>query len=134
MCSECIEEESDLYLLVLSASQAIQAKKDRVVVIRFRHDYTAECMKMDETPYGIGEGPGMDITEVPDFNKMYELYDECTVMFFFRNKHMMVDLGTRNNNKINWALVDKQELIDIIEARKVVVSLHHPTYPTQYKY
>ncbi|KAF5909131.1 activity-dependent neuroprotector homeobox protein 2-like, partial [Clarias magur] len=25
----------------------------------------------------------VDITEVPDFNKMYELYDPCTVMFFF---------------------------------------------------
>ena len=29
-----------------------------------------------------------DIDEVPDFNQMYELYDKCTVMFFFRNKHM----------------------------------------------
>lgn len=27
----------------------------------------------------------------------------------------MIDLGTGNNNKINWALTDKQELIDIIE-------------------
>lgn len=36
----------------------------------------------------------VDITEVPDFNTMYELYDPCTVMFFFRNKHIMVDLGT----------------------------------------
>lgn len=35
----------------------------------------------------------VDTTEVPDFNKMYELYDPCTVMFFFRNKHIMVDLG-----------------------------------------
>ena len=35
----------------------------------------------------------VDITEVPDFNKMYELYDPSTVMFFFRNKHIMVDLG-----------------------------------------
>lgn len=26
----------------------------------------------------------MDITEVPDFNTMYELYDPSTVMFFFR--------------------------------------------------
>jgi hypothetical protein len=25
-------------------------------------------------------------------------------MFFFRNKHMMIDLGTGNNNKINWAI------------------------------
>ena len=24
--------------------------------------------------------------QVPDFNAMYELYDPCTVMFFFRNK------------------------------------------------
>jgi DIM1 family U5 snRNP protein len=58
----------------------------------------------------------VDITKVPDFNNMYELYDACTVMFFYRNKHMMIDLGTGNNNKINWALNSKQEMIDIIEA------------------
>ena len=51
----------------------------------------------------------VDITEVPDFNTMYELYDPSTVMFFFRNKHIMIDLGTGNNNKINWALKDKQK-------------------------
>ena len=27
----------------------------------------------------------------------------------------MIDLGTGNNNKINWAIHDKQEVIDIIE-------------------
>ncbi|KAJ3201944.1 Thioredoxin-like 4A [Clydaea vesicula] len=57
---------------------------------------------------------------------MYELYDPCTVMFFYRNKHIMIDLGTGNNNKINWALEDKGEMIDIVEtvfrgARKGVV-------------
>ena len=39
----------------------------------------------------------VDISEVPDFNAMYELYDPCTVMFFFRNKvgerHACVGLG-----------------------------------------
>lgn len=45
-----------------------------------------------------------DITKVPDFNDMYELYDPSTVMFFFRNKHIMIDLGTRKKNRINWAL------------------------------
>ncbi|XP_025935606.1 thioredoxin-like protein 4A isoform X1 [Apteryx mantelli] len=82
----------------------------------------------------------VDITEVPDFNKMYELYDPCTVMFFFRNKHIMIDLGTGNNNKINWAMEDKQEMIDIIEtvyrgARKgrgLVVS--PKDYSTKYRY
>lgn len=29
-------------------------------------------------------------------------------------QHIMIDLGTGNNNKINWAMTDKQELIDII--------------------
>lgn len=28
---------------------------------------------------------------------------------------MMCDFGTGNNNKLNWVLDDKQELIDIIE-------------------
>jgi DIM1 family U5 snRNP protein len=28
----------------------------------------------------------VDISAVPDFNAMYELYDPCTIMFFFRNK------------------------------------------------
>lgn len=48
---------------------------------------------------------------------MYELYDPCTVMFFYRsvcsfhlhnlfiflhsNKHIMIDLGTGNNNKMS---------------------------------
>lgn len=27
----------------------------------------------------------------------------------------MIDLGTGNNNKINWALEEKQEFIDIVE-------------------
>jgi DIM1 family U5 snRNP protein len=46
---------------------------------------------------------------------MYELYDACTVIVFYRNKHIQVDLGTGNNNKINFPLSDKQELIDIVE-------------------
>ena len=58
----------------------------------------------------------VDISQVPDFkynflifnlSTMYELYDPVTVMFFYRNKHMMIDLGTGNNNKINWPLASK---------------------------
>lgn len=67
-------------------------------------------MKMDETLYGVSDKVQnfaviylVDITLVPDFNKvrerrgyilrewllinmsqMYELYDPCTVMFFYR--------------------------------------------------
>ena len=127
--------------------QAILAEEDRVVVIRFGHDWDPACMVMDETMYKTAEKIKnfavtylVDITEVPDFNKMYELYDPCTVMFFYRNKHIMIDLGTGNNNKINWCMEDVQEFIDIVEtvyrgARKgrgLVVS--PKDYSTKYRY
>ncbi|KAL0580221.1 U4/U6-U5 snRNP complex subunit dib1 [Marasmius crinis-equi] len=147
--------------------EAIKSEEDRIVVIRFGHDWDSQCMTMDETLYAVAEKVQnfaviylCDITEVPDFNKMYELYDPCTVMFFYRwaqdrpsihshipykfimhrNKHIMIDLGTGNNNKINWAMDNKQELIDIIETvyrgaskgRGLVVS--PKDYSTRYRY
>jgi hypothetical protein len=39
----------------------------------------------------------------------------CTELIHFVVQHIMVDLGTGNNNKINWAMNDKQEFIDIVE-------------------
>lgn len=48
-----------------------------MVIIRFGHDYDPTCMQMDETLYGISEKIKnfavtylVDITEVPDFNKV----------------------------------------------------------------
>ncbi|OMH86425.1 Thioredoxin-like protein 4A [Zancudomyces culisetae] len=109
--------------------QAILSEEDRVVIIRFGHDWEPECMVMDETLYKVAE-----------LIKNFALYDACTTMFFYRNKHIMIDLGTGNNNKINWAIQDKQEFIDIVEvvyrgARKgrgLVVS--PKDYSTKYKY
>lgn len=118
-----------------------------MVVIRFGHDWNPTCMQIDETLYKVAEEVSqfatiylVDITEVPDFNTMYELYDPCTVMFFFRNRHIMVDFGTGNNNKLNFLITDKQEIIDIVEtvyrgARKgkgLVVS--PKDYSSKYKY
>ena len=53
---------------------------------------------------------------------------------------MLIDLGTGNNNKINWALNNKQEMIDIIEevyrgatkGKGLVIS--PKDYSTKYKY
>mmetsp|Transcript_46612 Transcript_46612/g.105725 ORF Transcript_46612/g.105725 Transcript_46612/m.105725 type:complete len:143 (-) Transcript_46612:109-537(-) len=130
-----------------AVDQAILSEEERLVCIRFGHDYDPECMKMDEILYSVAEEIKsftiiylVDVKEVPDFNTMYELYDPVTVMFFFRNKHMMIDLGTGNNNKVNWAMNDKQEFIDILEtiyrgARKgrgLVIS--PKDYCTKYRY
>lgn len=37
----------------------------------------------------------------------------------------MIDLGTGNNNKINWALDDKQEMIDLIEVQNDYLTIQY---------
>eukprot|EP01071_Lankesteria_metandrocarpae_P012275 Lankesteria_metandrocarpae@DN565_c0_g1_i1.p1 len=130
-----------------AVDQAIMTEEERLVCVRFGRDHDTECMKMDELLYKIAEDVKnfcaiylVDISVVQDYNVMYELYDPVTVMFFYRNKHMMIDLGTGNNNKINWPMNNKNELIDIVEtifrgARKgrgLVVS--PKDYSTKYRY
>lgn len=74
------------------------------------------------------------------FVRRYELYNPYRVMFFFRNKHIIIDLGTSNSKKINRPLEDKQEKEGIVgtvyrNARKdrgLVVS--PKDYSTKYRY
>lgn len=102
--------------------QAILSEDDRLVVIRFGDPQNRECLLMDELLYKVAPLVVQyavvytcNTTVVKDFNDMYELYDPVTVMFFYRNKHMMCDFGTGNNNKLNFVPPDKQELVDILE-------------------
>ena len=95
--------------------RTIVNEEKRVVVVRFGRDDDSTCMRMDELLAGVSESIKnfaavflVDTSEVRDFTEMYELYDACTVMFFFRNKHIMIDLGTGNNNKITSVPSDKQ--------------------------
>ncbi|MCJ1311966.1 U4/U6-U5 snRNP complex subunit dib1 [Agyrium rufum] len=123
------------------------SEEDRLVVIRFGVAGDKKCMKMDEILWKVARKVRnfaviylCDHTVIKDFNQMYELYDGVTVMFFFRNKHMMCDFGTGNNNKLNFEIDDKQEFIDILEtiykgARKgrgLVIS--PKDYSTRYRY
>jgi U5 snRNP protein, DIM1 family len=105
-----------------AVNDAIAGDEDRVVVVRWGSDADPTCMIMDETLYKVAERVKnfavvylVDIALVRDFNEAYKLTDPCTVMFFFRDKHIMVDMGTGNNNKITFAMTDQQDLIDIIE-------------------
>ena len=57
--------------------EAIKSEEDRVVVIRFGHDWDSQCMTMDETLYAVADKVQnfaviylVDITDVPDFNKV----------------------------------------------------------------
>lgn len=127
--------------------QAILTDTERLVILRFGIDGTVSCTLMDDLILKVAPilrrfcvFYAVDTASIPDFNKMYELYDDVCIMFFYRNRHIQVDAGTGNNNKINWVLQDKQELIDLAEvvwkgARKgkgLVISARD--YSTKYKY
>ncbi|OCK94532.1 4A/4B type thioredoxin-like protein [Cenococcum geophilum 1.58] len=113
--------------------QAIMSEEERLVIIRFGRDWDPDCMAQDEILFRIADRVKnfaviyvCDLDQVPDFKQMYA--------------HMMCDFGTGNNNKLNWVLEDKQELIDIIETiyrgakkgRGLVVS--PKDYSTRYRY
>ena len=102
--------------------QAILYYSKQLVCIRFGHDYDPVCMKMDQILSAVAEKVKkfcvifvVDITEVPYFNKIYELNDPMTVMFFFRNKMMKCDYGTGEHFKMNFLPQTKQQFIDIVE-------------------
>ena len=122
-------------------------EEDRVVAIRFGSDADPTCMVMDEALSKIADAVKafaviylVDLTQVPDFNDMYELYNHpLHLLFFYRNRHIQVDLGTGDNNKVTWPM-SGQELIDILEVvyrgaskgRGLVVS--PKDYSTKYRY
>ncbi|KAL6941863.1 U4/U6-U5 snRNP complex subunit dib1 [Hanseniaspora vineae] len=125
--------------------QAILHDQDRLVLVRFGRPQEKECMIIDEVLFQVAEKVRnfaaiylCDIDEVPDFNDMYNLHDDpVTIMFFWRNKHMVCDFGTGENNKMDFSIDDEQEMIDIIEtiyrgARKGRGAVNSP-YDYNYK-
>ncbi|KAI1693216.1 mitosis protein DIM1 domain-containing protein [Ditylenchus destructor] len=62
---------------VWQVDRAILSEENRVVVIRFGHDWDPSCMRMDETLYKVANKVKnfavvylVDTSEVPDFSKM----------------------------------------------------------------
>ena len=127
--------------------KAILSEEERLVVVRFGHDDNPQVQQMDALLSSLAPLVRnyaviytVDTAVIPDFDAMYELYDDVTTMIFWRGRHMQIDLGTGNNNKITWALREKQEMLDILEvvykgARKgkgLVISSRD--YSSKYKY
>lgn len=80
---------SDVDLKLLMCEKLSEEKK--VIVMRFGRASDPAVMAMDEHLYKISDMVKdfatifvCDHTVVKDFNSLYELVDECTVMFFWR--------------------------------------------------
>lgn len=92
--------------------------------IKIREAHVRRCAQMDDVLVTVAPQVrkfctvyAVDTEEVPEFDKLYELDnpDETfAIMFFYRNRHLKLDLSTGNNNKINF-MVSPAELIQIID-------------------
>jgi len=103
--------------------QSIVTEEDRIVVIRWGAHDDIDCIQVDKNLRKIQNLVRnfaviytVDcVNTLTDFNIMYELTDHVTLMFFYRNRHIQVDIGTGDNNKITTPTITKDQLIDIIE-------------------
>ena len=116
----------------------IVLEAERLVLVRFsgfefgpqdpkdpQHPNYLSCLRMDDVLSQIAPRVckfcvvyAVDTSSVTEFNGMYELGpdigDPFAVMFFFRGRHIKVDVGTGNNYKINF-VVDDEDLIEVVK-------------------
>jgi DIM1 family U5 snRNP protein len=115
-------EQNKVVLVRFSKYESLSpedAKRDRVA-----HQHYLSTLQMDDALVSIAPKVrnstviyAVDTSTITDFNGLYELATDeepFAVMFFFRNRHIRVDVGTGNNNKINFPM-EAEDLIAIIE-------------------
>ncbi|GJR10186.1 magnesium-protoporphyrin IX monomethyl ester [oxidative] cyclase, chloroplastic, partial [Tanacetum coccineum] len=68
--------------------------------------HKSQLKNMDEVLSSVADTL-KNFGEMPEFKTMYELYDPSTVMFFFRNNHIMIEVGiiraSVNRQRVNAA-------------------------------
>ncbi|KAI8831791.1 hypothetical protein BJ741DRAFT_711233 [Chytriomyces cf. hyalinus JEL632] len=122
-----LPQSMNLPIQLHSGSQvddAIMAEQDKLVVVRFGLGSNSSCASTDELLCSIAEDVAgiatinlVDTLEVPDFNKMYELKESCTLMFFYRNKEISIDVGgTGLYRRIDWTCVERQDMAELVES------------------
>lgn len=104
--------------------QAILNDTKRLVVIRFGRPSRLNCQIMDSMLkalqfklINLAALYFVNIDEVSDYNDIYDFGedDDFAIMFFWQNKHIMIDFDTGDNNKMSFMVNNKQEIIDIVE-------------------
>jgi len=98
-------------------------KGEDASALRIQQQFINESALMKHTLDSIGTRVNrfctfyyVDTSQVSEFDNYYELYasEPFALLFFYRNKHIKIDLGTGNNNKINFP-TDTDEMINILE-------------------
>ena len=105
-----------------SVDLAIRTNIPYVIVVRFGKENTPDCVEMDAALQRIASKVRsfaeiylVDIQRITDYNDIYELEDDVNLMFFYQNRHILVDCGSGMHTKVNFPLRNDQEAIDMIE-------------------
>lgn len=102
--------------------QAILAEDERLVLIRFGRTGSRACLAMDAVLADVAPLVARfcavytcDTAAVADFNEMYELFGELHCMLFWQNRHIQVDVGSGQNNNIDFVVRDSEDVVAILE-------------------
>jgi DIM1 family U5 snRNP protein len=101
--------------------QTLLAERHRAVLIRFgrRTDPTSAAMDviLHEIAYEIWLFCVIylvDMDVVTEFTALHELYDPCTLMCFYRNRPLPINVGYGPDTKVTWPLCDSSVLTEAI--------------------
>jgi DIM1 family U5 snRNP protein len=105
---------------VSDVDSAISREDKKLVVIRFGDSRHPLCLYFDELLSRVSELVSNFVIiysceneNVPQLRESFDLYDHVNIMCFYKSKHIKIDCSTGNNNKINFLIKTKEELVDL---------------------
>lgn len=108
--------------------QTLLAERHRIVLIRFGRSGDPSSAAMDLLLHDIAYEVSLccvmfsvDLDEVREFTDVYELHDPCTVMCFYRNRPLPLDVGFGPDVKVTWPLPG-----DVALAEAIVDAVQEP--------
>mmetsp|Transcript_14556 Transcript_14556/g.31892 ORF Transcript_14556/g.31892 Transcript_14556/m.31892 type:complete len:144 (+) Transcript_14556:64-495(+) len=104
--------------------QAVIRDPAKVTCLRFGQDYDQECMKMDEVLFNASravEGAcsifAVNTREACQGSDQFQFVGNLTMLvFFFRGRHLQLDVGNNIQPGVSWAFSSQQEFLDLVEA------------------
>jgi len=57
----------------------------------------------------------VELSDVPELIKSNELYDPCTLMLYYKGRHVLVDIGTGPSTKITLAPRNQGDLVTVLK-------------------
>jgi hypothetical protein len=101
---------------------ALLGERHRAVLIHFRRTCDPISAATDVVLHEVAHELRLhcvlyvvDIDSVRDFNAVHELYDPSTLMCFYRNRSLPINVGFGPDARVTWPLCEGAVLVDAIQ-------------------